>query len=220
MATIAEFTIPAESFPLGAVFDDHPGVMIELERVIPTSKAIIPYFWVRHIGQKEEQEIENALVGTPGMQSLDTVDEVNGEYLMRVTWNPDSEGVLKGVAEAEVILMSGVGTAEEWKFELRADGRESIAAFQQYCQEHDLPIELTGLYALSKMETGTQYNLTEEQREALVLAYDRGHYQSPRQATLDEIAGDLGITGQSLGSRLRRGTRRLIGSTLASTNGA
>lgn len=99
---------------------------------------------------------------------------------MRVEWNPSYEGILKGIAETDVILLSGFGTAEEWHFEVRADGREPIAAFQRYCREHDHPMELTSLYALSEMETGTQYDLTEEQREALKLAYERGYYQSPR----------------------------------------
>lgn len=220
MATIAEFTIPTESFPLGNVFEGHPGVTVELERVIPTNKAIIPYFWVRNIGEAEEKEIENALRNHPDVQSLNTVDEVSGEYLMRVEWNPSYEGMLKGIAETAVILLSGVGTAEEWHFEVRADGHEQIATFQQYCREHDLPIELIALYALSEMETGTQYNLTEDQREALQLAYEQGYYQTPRQTTLDEMAGELGITGQSLGSRLRRGIHRLLGSTVSSQNGA
>lgn len=218
MATIAAFTIPTESFPLGNVFTDHPGVTVELERVIPTNKAIIPYFWVRDIGEAEEKEIETALRNHPDVQSLNAVDEVNGEYLMRVEWNPSYEGVLKGIAETEVILLSGVGTAEEWRFEVRADGQEPIAAFQRYCREHDHPMELIALYALSEMETGTQYDLTEDQREALQLAYEQGYYQTPRQTTLDEMAGELGITGQSFGSRLRRGIHRLIGSTVSSQN--
>ena len=214
MATIAEFTLPAPSFPLGSVFDGHPSVTVELERVIPTSKTLVPYFWVRHAEEQTEQELESALGSHPDVQSLDTIDEVNGEYLMRVNWNPSSEGFLKGIAETEVTLLSGTGSAGEWSFELRADEREAISTFQQYCREQGVSMELTALYTLSEMETGTQYNLTEEQREALVLAYNQGYYQSPRQTTLDEMAEEVGITGQSLGSRLRRGIHRLVGATL------
>ncbi|MDG5775953.1 helix-turn-helix domain-containing protein [Haloarculaceae archaeon H-GB2-1] len=216
MATIAEFTIPTESFPLGNLFENHPDVTLELERVIPTNKAIIPYLWVRNTEEAEGAEIENVLRNHPDVLSLNTVDEVCGEYLIRIEWNPSYEGILKGIAETPVILLSGIGTADEWRFEVRADGREPIATFQQYCGEHDLPMELTALYALSEMETGARYDLTEDQREALQLAYERGYYQSPRKTTLDEMAGELGITGQSLGSRLRRGIHRLLGSTVVS----
>lgn len=56
MATIAAFTIPTESFPLGDVFEDHPDVTVELERVIPTNKAIIPYLWVRNIEEPKSRK--------------------------------------------------------------------------------------------------------------------------------------------------------------------
>jgi predicted DNA binding protein len=59
--------------------------------------------------------------------------------------------------------------------------------------------------------------LTETQREALVLAHERGYYDSPRETSLEEIADELGITQQSLSSRLRRGYRRLVGETLISS---
>jgi predicted DNA binding protein len=56
--------------------------------------------------------------------------------------------------------------------------------------------------------------LTDTQREALVLAYERGYFGSPRETSLEEVAAELDITQQSLSSRLRRGHRRLIAATL------
>jgi Predicted DNA binding protein len=56
--------------------------------------------------------------------------------------------------------------------------------------------------------------LTDTQREALVLAYERGYFNSPRESSLEAIGEELGITQQSLSSRLRRGHRRLIENTL------
>ena len=217
MATLAEFTIPAESFPLGSVFTDHPGVTVELERVIPTNKAIIPYFWIRGVGETEETEIEAAFRKLPDVKRVVKVDQVGGDYLKRIEWSADYQGVMKAIVETGATLISGVGTAEEWTFEIRADTRDGIAEFQRYCHEHDIPVTLTALHALSSIETGTEYNLTEAQREALILAYQRGYYQVPREASLDEMAKELDITGQSLGTRLQRGIHRLIGSTLISS---
>lgn len=58
MATIATFTIPTEPFPLGNVFTAHPGVTVELERVIPTNKAIIPYFWCAILGRPKRRKLK------------------------------------------------------------------------------------------------------------------------------------------------------------------
>lgn len=39
---------------------------------------------------------------------------------------------------------------------------------------------------------------------------DRGYFDEPRRATLDDLASELGITRQSLAGRLRRGHRNLL----------
>lgn len=214
MATVAEFTIPAKEFPLGSVFKDFPGVTVELERVVPTRKTIIPYFWVRDVSAETENAIGEAFRTHPDVLDIQGVDEVEGEYLKRVEWKTGYEGILRAIAEQQVTLISGVGTAESWTLEVRGESQEDVADFQQYLRDHDLSSGLTSLHALAKLRSGTEYDLTEGQREALVLAFERGYFDSPREITLAEIAEELGITAQSLGSRLRRGNKRLIRSTL------
>ena len=54
------------------------------------------------------------------------------------------------------------------------------------------------------------------QQEALVLAYERGYFESPHEVTLTELGEELGITQQAVGSRLRNGSKYVIGSTLPS----
>lgn len=135
--------------------------------------------------------------------------------MLRTEWGPTYEGVLRAIGDADVVLLSGAGTATEWTFEVRADEREQVAAFQAYCDEHGVAVTLESLQALSKPGADQEYGLTEAQREALVLAYERGYYRSPRETTLAELAAEVGITGQSFGSRLRRGIHRLVGATLA-----
>jgi len=47
-----------------------------------------------------------------------------------------------------------------------------------------------------------------------MVAYGLGYYESPREATREDVADELGISPQAVGSRLQRGTRRLLASTL------
>ncbi len=139
MATVMEFTSPVGEFPLGSVFENLPGVTVELERLIPHETLIIPYFWVRG------------------------------------------------------------------------------AKAREYCQGNDIPITIIAVHAMLPIQ-GEGYELTETQREALVLAYERGYFDTPRETSLEEIADEIGITQQSLSSRLRRGHRRLIKATLSSSS--
>jgi predicted DNA binding protein len=210
MATVMEFSSPAGEFPLGTIFENLPGVTVDLERLVPHGPRVIPYFWVR--GAKAE-DIEAEFESHPGVVHIRLVDSVEDEYLMRVSWEQEYIGVLSALAAMDLVVLTGTGTSEGWHFEVRGDSREEISDFRAYCQEHDIQIEITAVHALLPIQ-GTGYELTETQREALVLAYERGYFDSPRRVSLQDIADELGITQQSLSSRLKRGHRRLIGGTL------
>lgn len=206
MATVMEFTSPADDFPLGTVFENLPEVTVELERLIPQGEVIIPYFWVR--GAKAE-DIEAAFEPHAGVIDIELIDHVEEEYLMRAEWENDYLGVLSALGNANVVILTGLGTKDGWHFEVRGETREAMSDFRTICQEHDIPIEITAVHALVSVQDDS-YALTDTQREALVLAYERGYFNSPREASLEELADELGITQQSLSSRLKRGHRRLI----------
>lgn len=210
MATVMEFTSPADEFPLGTVFENLPGVSVELERLIPHDTRVIPYFWVRGA---EADDIEAAFEAHAGVVNIDLIDSVDHEYLMRAEWESEYFGVLSALAAANVTVLTGVGTAEGWNFEVRAETSEAISEFRSNCQEKDIQIEITAIHALLPIH-GEGYDLTDAQREALVLAYERGYFDSPRATSLDAIADELGISQQALSSRLRRGHRRLIAGAL------
>ncbi|MFB1065029.1 helix-turn-helix domain-containing protein [Natrinema sp. H-ect4] len=212
MATEATFTVPTDEFPLGTVFHQLPNVTVELERLIPAQDVVIPYFWVR--GTKVN-DIESAFNKHPGVKDIRLVDSVEDEYLLRVEWEMDYDDVLTILAETEVPLIEATGTNQQWTFDIRGDDRSDIAAFQQRCRELDIPITLTELHALTPVETATEAVLTDTQQEALVLAYERGYFESPREVTLDDIGEELGISQQAVGSRLRGGIKHVLGSTLS-----
>ncbi|WP_254272491.1 helix-turn-helix domain-containing protein [Haloarcula marina] len=212
MATEATFTVPSDQFPLGTVFDQLPNVRVELERIVPAQNVVIPYFWVRGT---EVTDIEGEFTEHPGVKSIRLVDSVDDEYLLRVEWAIDYDDVLTVLAETGVPLIEAIGTNHQWTFEVRGDDRSDIVDFQRRCRELDIPITMTALHALTPVETTTEAGLTDTQLEALVLAYQRGYYESPRQVTLEALGEELGISQQAVGSRLRGGIKHVLGSTLS-----
>ena len=214
MATEMEFTVPAEEFPLGSIFGNLPGVTVELERLIPHETLTIPYFWVRG---SETEDIEAEFDPHAGVTDIRRIDSVGDEHLMRAEWVREYNGLLTALSETNITVLSGVGTVDGWHFEVRADTQDAIAAFRTHHQENNISIDIATIHALLPIE-GDSYDLTETQREALVLAYERGYFDTPRESSLEEIADELGITQQSLSSRLRRGHRRLIRATLISSS--
>ena len=212
MATEATFTVPSDEFPLGTIFEQLPDVTVKLERIGPGTDVVIPYFWVRG---SHSDDIVAAFTDHPGVQNVRLVDSVEDEYLLRAEWATEYEGVLSTLGETRVPLIEAVGTDEQWTFDVRGDDRSDIAAFQSRCTELDIPITLTVLRTLTPVETATEAALTDAQQEALVLAYERGYFNSPREVTMEELGDELGISQQAIASRLRRGTRRILGNTLS-----
>ncbi|MFW5903551.1 MAG: helix-turn-helix domain-containing protein [Halolamina sp.] len=217
MATEATFTVPSDAFPLGSVFETLPDVTVELERIIPGRDVVIPYFWV--VGTTVN-DIEGAFSDHPGVEEISLVDSVEDQYLVRVAWDTDYEGVLSTLTETGIPLMKAIGTNQQWTFDIRGDDQTDIASFQRRCRELDIPITLTKLHALTPIESDTEAALTEPQQEALVLAYDRGYFESPREVTMTELGDELGISHQAVASRLRRGIKHILGTTLSEVQGS
>jgi hypothetical protein len=59
--------------------------------------------------------------------------------------------------------------------------------------------------------------LTDRQHEALRIAYELGHFDIPRQASLEDVAAELDISPSSVSERLRRAQTQLIEETVATT---
>lgn len=150
MATEATITVPSETFPLGTIFETLPGVRVEIERIVPDVDVVIPYFWVRGVAT---DDIEAAFADHPGVKKIRLIDSVEDEYLLRVEWDHDHVGILTILAETGVVLISAVGTNEQWTFDIRGDTSDDMAEFLQRCRESDLPVTLTELHALTPVET-------------------------------------------------------------------
>lgn len=149
------------------------------------------------------------------MENIWLIDSVADEYLLRVEWTLEYDGVLSALIEIGVPLIKAVGTNEQWTFDIRGDDRRDIAAFQERCRGLGISITLTKLHALTPIDSGAEASLTDTQQEALVLAYERGYFESPREVTLEALGEELDISQQAVGSRLRGGIRHVLGSTLS-----
>ncbi|HKL28172.1 MAG TPA: helix-turn-helix domain-containing protein [Natrialbaceae archaeon] len=78
-------------------------------------------------------------------------------------------------------------------------------------------VQLGSVYPLGP-EDGTavagRWNLTPRQEEALRTALAMGYFSVPKEATADEVAGELGIGASAFLERLRRGQASLLSQVL------
>lgn len=209
MAVQLTFTVEPDGFPFATTFLSHPEATIELERIIPTHEWVTSYVWVRGIHDEARPTLDNA---HSDVVRSEFIDSVNHDHLFRIDWDTSENRLLTGLHESNVTLLSATGTNSGWTFEIRGDDREAIAAFNTYCDTYDVPITIVEIHEL--VPSRSKYDLTDTQLEALRHAYERGYFDSPRTATLEDIATELGISRQALSSRLRRGHKHLIERTI------
>ena len=211
MAIEASITVEHADFPLSAVFEQLTEVTIELDRIVPTGEAVIPYFW---ISADDTTKLKTDLSADLGIEQVKVIDQLEKQMFVRIDWDLTHESILTAIVNTDITLLSGIGKEKQWTFEVRASEQQDLSDFQTYCQDHGIPIELTELHAISSLRSDREYDLTDGQRDALILAYSNGYFDSPRDATQDDLADELGITRQAVSSRLQRGMRRLVASTL------
>lgn len=213
MSTVADFTLEPDEFPLGDVFARHADATVEFERAVPAARTDAAHFWVRGVGADAEP---GWFDDHPGVRDVRVVASAGGDHLLRCRWADDHDCVFDALDDPTVVLRSAVGTAEGWTFEVRAGSQSAIARFREYCHDHDVPVALRGLYGLDPPDGS--HDLTDKQRETLLLAHERGYFDTPREAALGDLAADLDITQQAVASRLRRGTRRLVEAALVESD--
>ena len=212
MATLAEFTVEQDAFPFDSVFESCPDATIEIERLIPTGNAVLPYIWVR--SSSGDQALE-ALSKSPALSHVEIIDQVGERTLIRCEYATTSDGVLRTILKTDVNLLSANGTTQGWTIQVRGIEPGAIAEFDRACRALGVELTLTELHELSSDIDLAKSELTAPQREALLLAYEMGYFDEPRTATLSDVADELGISRQAVANRLRRGHRTLIRQTLS-----
>jgi predicted DNA binding protein len=208
MVTFVELEIPAGEFDVGCVFANLPGVVVELDRLVPMAHAVIPYMWVRGADQRAVKE---AVRTHEAVRHVRVVDGVDGHgTLYRVEWSRAVENSIVAIADMNISLLEARGTDTAWEFKFRAESRDEVGEFFDWWSNRDIAVKLGRIYDVSTDNTVNGQDLSDAQYEALVLAYQSGYFDDPRRATLEEVAAPLGISRQALAERLRRGTRNLM----------
>lgn len=212
MILIVDVSIPAETFPLGRVLNDHPDVEIELERLVPLSEGIIPLFWV---DDGDADAIEATLRDDPLTNSVQQLTKTGSRVLYEIEWDPDIDGLIGALLETDARLLEAEGTADVWDFRLQFQNRADLGRFRTRCADHDIPLTLRRLYNPSLPEEGGQ--LSGEQYEALVAAHRAGYFEVPRGCSMNVVASEFGVSDSAISQRLRRGTAALIEEALLPT---
>lgn len=211
MTIIAEISIRADQFLLGKIIAEHDGLSVELERVVPADKRIMPYIW----GYGSDLEaFEAAMAESPNVKSIAVLDQYDDQALYKILWEDPAEQLITGITESEATILEA-HSDEEWVFRIRFEDHSGLSQFNRYCADHDITYRLNRVSSLAERPSnGHDFELTDAQYDALVLAVERGYFKVPREVEYDELAAELDVSVQALSERVRRGADKVLRAAL------
>lgn len=211
MSIFGEFEVPAEGFVFQETFQTEPSMVIEIERVVATDELLTPYFWISDVSL---DVFEAAAREDPTIEQLERLDEYDEATLYRAHWTDQIDALIHAYTQVGAAIVDAEGQNNEWILRMRFDDREKLDDFNEYLNDKNISFDLHSLYEITHPRSGSQYGLTRKQTDALITAWEMGYFELPREATMKEVADELGIAPQSLSDRLRRAQNTLFENAL------
>lgn len=207
MSVVVDFSVPPDDFALGSALPSGEDVDIAIEAVVPTSGDRVPYVWV---SGGDLDAFERGTRDSTAVLDLTLLERLDEDALYRIEWSPDANGLLTGLADHGAAVLEAT-RLRRWRFRVRFHEHDLLRDFHGFCRENDVEVSVTRVAVLeTPTGAGPRFDLTPEQREALLLAVRGGYFEVPRRSDLSAIADELGISRQATSKRIRRGVDRVL----------
>lgn len=211
MATIAEFSIPASEFALQETLERRPNMVFEVDRVVANATdSVVPYATAT---QGDFEGLTSLLENDETVEEVELLADTNVKRLYQMIWTMEAQILGYMVGEQEATVETATAKNDRWYFRVLFPEREALQAADEYARETGCTFNLTQIYGIDTREQA-RFELTDEQREALVVAAENGYYQIPRDFDQTDLADELDISHQALSERLRRGIGNLVKNAL------
>lgn len=155
-------------------------------------------------------------------RSVDTthpMPDYEGTHVFGIEFTPETELLAPAVTAHEGFSLearradpeTGMhGWCERWLFSKRA----GLNAVWEDARERGFQFDILSINQFHPEGSAVTGGLTEEQRETLLFAYDRGYFEEPRQTSLEDLAKEMGLSSTAVGGRIRRGINQLVRATV------
>lgn len=207
----ARFSLPLSAIALEETVETVPELTAEADRTAADSTEwVMPGLWVT---DAPFEAVDDALAADPTVETIVDDRAFDEAKWYQIEWSKDVLDRFDDLLDRQATILESCVDADGWEVTVRFASREQFDAFRSYLAERDVSFDLL---ELSEPDAARQSfgGLTPQQRDAMVTAVESGYYDIPRAATLREVATDLDISHQTLSEHLRRGTRKLVESTL------
>lgn len=202
----------------------HPDMALAhtIETVSSVSIKVIPeagtdpehnmYFFLVEGGSTVD--FESVLDEDHTVSEAHLMSEYDDQRIYGIVFTAETKLLAPKVTEVGGIALEARSGEDGWIERWQLSDRQALNAVWTYAKEHSFRFDVLELYQIDDDAFGEDFDLTEEQRVALEVAYSGGYFEEPRGMTLVELADALDISPSAASGRLRRGLTKLVGATI------
>ncbi|MFC5972126.1 helix-turn-helix domain-containing protein [Halomarina salina] len=167
------------------------------------------------IDYPDPEALEAALDDDPTVEAYDLIDRTGDQSIYYIEHSAETRLISTVVTDVNGFLLHTETTGNGWFVRLLLPDRSALNEIWNYASDQDITLDIIEIYANEDAGGETSYGLTEHQRTALALAYERGYFEEPRDVSLDDLASEMDLSSTAMSGRLRRGIRNLLAATIA-----
>ena len=219
MAIITEVRFAHEDGALADTLSSRPELVVSTVRETSTAPGQGVYFF--RFDNIEPDEIASTLEPDHTVRTARPVSAVDDRHLWGIEFTPETkllapevtkEGGFVLGARSSLTRQVPRGWRERWFF----PDQEGVLDVWQHARAEEFEFEVLDLSQQLRSDASHVDSdpVTDQQRTALLTAYERGYFREPREASLEDLAESLGISPSAVNGRLKRGLKSLIGETL------
>jgi len=141
------------------------------------------------------------------------IETRDGEAIYSFEYTDEAKIISPAISAANGVILNMENDGSAWILTVWMPDRTDLAHLWDYAHRNDIDIELRRVNEYASLGS-TDAGLTDSQREALLVAFERGYFEEPRNVTLGEVAAEMDISQPAASGLLRRGMKRLVASSL------
>jgi predicted DNA binding protein len=212
MGTIVDVIVPTAQFALDETFGRLPDASFETVCVVAHEPGgVMPFVW----GSADDLDaLDDALRADDSTKRVTRLAEEDGRGLYRIDWHRSVKSVVDIFIETNSTMLRATGRDNRWELRVLFPDQESVSRTYESWREHGVDPSIRRVNGVEDVVSHGGMDLSRDQHEALVTAFEHDYYCVPRGVTLDGLADELGVSHQALSERLRRGHRNLVQTTL------
>ncbi|MFB6117243.1 helix-turn-helix domain-containing protein [Halosegnis sp.] len=170
------------------------------------------------IEHDDQSALESALDADPTVEAYECVDWTSEGGVYYIAHTPETKLISPVVTAVNGFMMKTETQGQGWLIRMLLPDREALNTIWEFANDNDISLEIIEIYGKSESVGERSYGLTDEQRQALAMAYEHGYFNEPRDVSLSEVAAKMDLSSTAMSGRLRRGVENLIAATINGTD--